>query len=80
MFFKRCSAARRGTASGANFCAIDLGFAGGGLLHGWFIDTFGYASVFFAGGIFMVLSLLVYMLIASDRSKLTRHLNPNAIK
>jgi len=67
IFFKRCSTARRGTASGAHFSAIDIGFAIGGLFHGRLVDVYGYAAVFRAGGVLMILSLLVYILIASDK-------------
>ena len=67
LIFRRCSAARRGTASGAFFIAIDLGFAIGSPFHGALLDAFGYRHMFWTGAILVSMSLVAYILVASDR-------------
>lgn len=74
--FKRCSPARRGTASGAGFSAIDLGFALGAPLLGALVDVFDFRFAFWVGSAFVVMSLVLYLLIASDKRHRRRHPEP----
>ena len=67
MLFRRCSPARRGTASGAYFVAIDLGFAIGAPLLGALADAKDYGYIFFAAALFVALALILYLLIASEK-------------
>ena len=67
LLFKRCSPARRGTASGANFSVIDLGNAFGASLFGAIVDASDYRFIYWAGAILVALGLILYLSIASDR-------------
>lgn len=67
ILFKRCSPARRGTASGAFFSSFDIGFAIGAPLLGALADAQDYRFVFWAAAGFMALAMMLYLLIASDR-------------
>ena len=67
MLFKRCSPARRGTASGANFSVIDLGNAFGASLFGAIVDVSDYRFIYWVGAILVALGLILYLAIASDR-------------
>jgi len=74
MLFQRCSPARRGTASGAFYIAIDGGFAIGGPLLGLLADMFDFRYIFWASAVFAVFSLTLYLLIASDKRYNARRL------
>jgi len=68
MLFKRCSPQRRGSASGAFFAAIDIGFVVAPLTLSALVDAFGdFRYVFWAASIFVAISLVLYLLIASDK-------------
>ena len=67
MLFQRCSPARRGTASGAYFAAIDIGFAVGSPILGALADAWDYGYIFSASAIFVGIALVLYLLIASDK-------------
>ena len=67
LLFKRCSPKRRGTASGANFAAADCGFAIGAPLLGALADATDYSYIYMAAAVVVALSLVLYLLIASDR-------------
>lgn len=67
LMFKRCTPARRGTASGASASAFDIGVAIGAPLFGLIADTWDFRYVFWASSVCLVLSLGVYLLTASDR-------------
>lgn len=73
MLFKRCSPARRGTASGAYFAAIDLGFAIGAPLLGALADARDYSFMYWAAAVFVVLSLALYILISTDKMYNRKH-------
>ena len=67
MLFRRCSPARRGSASSAYYVGIDTGFAIGAPLLGAFADAFDYRYIFWVGAVFIALALLLYLLAASDK-------------
>ena len=67
MLFKRCSAARRGTASGAFFTSLDVGFAVGAPIMGAFADAFDYRAIYWAAASFVTIALLLYIALATDR-------------
>ena len=67
MMFRRSSPARRGTASGAYFSAIDLGYAIGAPLLGALVDARDYKVMYWVAAAFLALALLVYILISTDR-------------
>jgi len=67
MLFQRCSPTRRGGASGAFFASIDAGFAIGAPVLGALADARDFGYIFWAGAIFVMLSLGLYLLIASDK-------------
>ena len=67
LLFKRCSPKRRGTASGANFAAADCGFAIGAPLLGALADMTDYSYIYIAAAVVVAVSLVLYLLIASDR-------------
>jgi len=67
LIFKRCSAARRGTASGAFFAAIDIGFGIGPVVLGLMADAFNLSFVFWGGAAFMFIGFIVYLFIASEK-------------
>jgi predicted MFS family arabinose efflux permease len=73
MLFKRCSPARRGGASGAFFASIDAGFGIGAPMLGALADARDFGYIFWAGAIFIILSLGLYLLIASDKRYRRRH-------
>lgn len=73
MLFNRCSPARRGTASGAFYAAIDLGFAIGAPLLGALIDMRDFNVMYWASAAFIALSLAVYLLISTDRRYYRKH-------
>jgi len=67
MLFKRCSTARRGTASGAYFSAMDIALAVGTPFLGALADARDYGFMYLVAASFVTLSLILYILIASDR-------------
>lgn len=67
MLFTRCSPARRGTANGAFFAAVDVGFAVGGPMLGALADARDFRFVFWASAILMALALVLYIMISSDK-------------
>ena len=67
MLFKRCSPLHRGTASGAYFAAIDIGFAIGAPILGAIADALDYRYIYWVSAALVVLALALYILIASDR-------------
>jgi len=67
MVFQRTSPQRRGSASGAFFTAIDIGFAAGGPLLGLLADFRGLRYIYWFGAILFALALILYILIASDK-------------
>ena len=67
MLFKRCSPARRGTASGAYFAALDLGFAIGAPLLGAVAGAFDYNFIYWASAASTAVAMLLYMMISTDR-------------
>ena len=67
MLFRRCSPARRGSASSAYFVGIDTGFAIGAPLLGAFADALDFRYIFWVGAVFIVLALVMYLLAASDK-------------
>jgi predicted MFS family arabinose efflux permease len=80
MIFNRCSPARRGTASGAFFAAIDIGFALGAPLLGALADARDHGYVYRAGAISVTLALIVYILICSDKRYKARQARKEGIK
>ena len=72
MLFKRCSPARRGTASGAFSASVDAGFAIGAPLLGAIADARDYRYIFWVGAVFVALALALYILIASDKRHAAR--------
>lgn len=68
MMFKRCSPQRRGTASAAFFAALDVGFTIGPAVLGFIADLSGYAAIYRASGVFILLAFVVYTFFASDRA------------
>ena len=73
IMFKRCSPARRGTASGAYFAAIDLGYAIGAPVLGALADAFDFRFTYWAAAVFIALSLALYLLISTDRQYYKKH-------
>lgn len=71
--FKRCSPARRGTASGAGYSSMDIGFALGAPFLGALVDVFDFRVAFWVGAVFTAASLVLYLFIASDRRHRRRH-------
>jgi len=67
MLFNRCSVARRGIASASFFIAIDLGVAIGAPLLGAVADAFDYRYIYWVAAVIVALSLLLYLLICSER-------------
>jgi MFS family permease len=67
MMFRRCSPARRGTASGAYYVAIDGGYVIGAPLLGALVDIWDYRFVYWASAIVTALALALYLLISTDR-------------
>ena len=67
MMFKRCSPARRGTASGAYFSAIDIGFAVGAPLLGAIADQWDFRVTYWAAAVFVAFALVLYLFISTDR-------------
>jgi len=67
MLFQRCSPSRRGSASGSFFAAIDIGFAIGAPMLGAIADARDFGYIFWVGAIFVALSLVLYLLISSDK-------------
>jgi len=74
MYFKRCSPERRGTASGAFFSAIDMGYAFGAPLLGAIADILNFDFIYWTGAVFVVAGLALYLLIASDKQYNRRRL------
>jgi len=77
MTFKRCSPARRGTASGAYSASIDIGFAVCAPLLGAIADFSNYGHMYRAGAVSVFAALLFYIFVCSDRRfnarRLKRH-------
>jgi len=67
MLFKRCSPLHRGTASGAYYAAIDVGFAIGAPILGAVADVLDYRYIYWVSAVLAALALLLYVLIASDK-------------
>ncbi|MCL2227558.1 MAG: MFS transporter, partial [Oscillospiraceae bacterium] len=67
LVFKRCTAARRGTASGAFFSAIDIGFGLGPVVLGLLADAFDLRFVFWGGAALMTAGFTLYLFIASEK-------------
>jgi len=67
MIFRRCSPARRGTAAGAYFTAIDIGYAAGAPLLGALADAFDFRYIYWASVLFAASALVLYLLVCSDR-------------
>jgi predicted MFS family arabinose efflux permease len=67
MIFKRCSPERRGTASGAYFAAIDIGFALGAPLLGALADALDHGYIYRAGAVSVTLALILYLSVCSDK-------------
>ncbi|MCL1827889.1 MAG: MFS transporter [Oscillospiraceae bacterium] len=67
MMFRRCSPARRGTASGAFFASIDLGFAVSTPILGVISDATDIRFAFWVSAVWIAVSLLVYILICTDK-------------
>jgi len=67
MLFRRCSPLHRGTASGAYYAAIDIGFAIGAPILGAVADAFDYRYIYRVSAVLVVLALVLYILIASDK-------------
>ena len=75
LVFKRSSAARRGTASGAYFGAIDLSWAISTPLLGAVADAFGYEVMYRVGAAAVLSALIVYLLLCSEK-----HYNAKRLK
>ena len=67
IMFRRSSPARRGTASGAYFSSVDIGYALGAPLLGALVDFRGYRLMYWAAAAFLVIALVVYLFISTDR-------------
>ena len=67
MLFKRCSPARRGSASGASFSAIDIGIAVGSITLGAIADAIDFRFIYWAGAASTAAGLILFLLVASDR-------------
>lgn len=67
MLFKRCTPARRGSASGASFSAIDIGIAIGSLLLGAIADAMDFRFIYWTGAVSMAIGLIIFLFVASDR-------------
>ena len=77
MIFRRCSPARRGTAAGAYFTAIDMGYVVGAPLLGALADAMDFRYIYWAAVVFAMLSLLLYLLACSDKRYNARILKSN---
>ena len=73
MLFKRCSAARRGTASGAYFSTIDIGIGLGAPFLGAIADASDYRFIYWVAAALVTLSLILYVLFITDRRYNARH-------
>jgi len=73
MIFRRCSPARRGTAAGAYFTALDIGYAFGAPLLGALADALDFRYIYWAGAVFSVMALALYLLACSDKRFYARH-------
>ena len=67
MLFRRCSASRRGTASGAYYSAIDIGIGLGAPFLGAIADAFDYRYIYWMAASLVTLSLILYILFITDR-------------
>ncbi|MCL1828855.1 MAG: MFS transporter [Oscillospiraceae bacterium] len=67
IIFIRCSPAHRGTASGAFFAAMDIGYAAGAPFLGAVVDASGFTVMYRITAVFVLLAFAAYMLFASDR-------------
>jgi len=74
MIFNRCSPARRGTASGAYFFAIDFGWAFATPLLGALADLRDYSFMYRSSAVLVFLGLIFYLLVCSDRKYNARQL------
>jgi len=74
MIFRRCSTARRGTASGAYTASIDLAWSVGTPLLGAFVDMRGFTFMYDAGAVMVFMGLALYILLCSDRKYNARRL------
>jgi MFS family permease len=71
LIFLRCSPQRRGTASGAYFAAIDVGFAIGGIVFGVVSDIIGYSFVYWTAAVLTVIALALYIAKVAQKKPLT---------
>ncbi|MCL2121240.1 MAG: MFS transporter [Clostridiales bacterium] len=67
VLFKRCSPLKRGAASGAYYTALDIGNGLGALVLGAIADATDYRYVYWTASVLVALSLVAYILSASDR-------------
>ena len=74
MIFRRCSAARRGTAAGAYFTALDIGYAISAPLLGALADALDFRFIYWASSLYVAIALVAYLLICSDKRYNARNL------
>ncbi|MCL2166752.1 MAG: MFS transporter [Clostridiales bacterium] len=71
--FKRCSPRKRGAASGAYYTALDIGNGLGALVLGAIADATDYRYVYWTASVLVALSLVAYILSASDKRYNAKH-------
>ncbi|MCL1828909.1 MAG: MFS transporter [Oscillospiraceae bacterium] len=67
MMFRRCSPQRRGTASGAYYCAVDLGIVIGSPILGAVADAADIRFSFWLSSVWILIALTVYILFCTDK-------------
>jgi len=67
IMFKRSSPKRRGTASAAFYLSIDVGIMAGAPVMGLIADTFSFTWVYWLSSVSIIVALLLYILIVSEK-------------
>jgi len=67
LILMRCSPAKRGTAAGAFGASIDVGFSIGAPLLGALADARDLRYVFWVSAVLVVIALILFLLVASDK-------------
>ena len=71
LIFRRCSPQRRGTAAGAFYAALDIGFMLGGIVFGFVADNLGYSYIYwFAAGLTVLACVLYVKAVSNKKYKL----------
>ena len=67
LIFNRCSPQRRGTAAGAFYAALDIGFTLGGTIFGFVADGIGFGYVYWIAAILAAAACVLYIKAVSDK-------------